>query len=125
MTNPFLNKGASENDRRKQRHDYRGHCTLATANQSCSAHLVNLSENGALIAVLEEHSLSIGERIRLNVVQGGGVNISVRGRIVHLKEHFSGLEFSPETKEDQELLRVFLIKTGLVPDPEDSGENEG
>lgn len=117
MSNPFLGvNGGGKGNRKVERKAYRGHCTLATANQVCSAHLVNLSENGALIAVLEPHTLSVGERIRLNVVQPGVANISIRGRIAHLKEHYSGVEFSPETQEDQNLLRSFLIKTGLVPE---------
>lgn len=110
MTN-IDKKNMSKTSRRSPRYEYRGQCTLATCSESCSAHLINLSDNGALIAVLDVHSLEVGERVRLNVVGQSGANISIRGKIAHIRDHYSGVEFAPETEEDQCLLRDFIEKT--------------
>ena len=104
----------SINERRKSpRHEHRGHCTVTTPRKTQSGYIINLSETGALIALLDEHSLAIEENITLTIELDEGKPLTMYGKVAHIKEHLIGLQCEPSNDED----RVNLLKIidELVP----------
>ncbi len=86
--------------RNGSRHIFRGYGTLAANNFNADIHLINLSHDGALIAVLDPHELKKETEITLTLDLDSLGQAIMQGKIVHLKEHFIGLECTPAKEED-------------------------
>lgn len=89
------------NDRRRAlRVNLRSHSNLTTADGGCSAHLLNISESGALVAVIEPHQLAAGEAVTLDIELPNGEQARMEGHIAHVKEHMLGLDCAPASEAD-------------------------
>ena len=96
--------------RRALRVQLRTHSNLVTADGGCTAHLVNISESGALIAVIEPHQLSAGEAIALDVELPNGTTARMEGHIAHVKDHMLGLDCTAATDADAERLDAVIAE---------------
>jgi len=99
--------------RTHERVRYRGHCLLISSNTSCEAYVINLSDSGALIAVLDEEEIAIDDNITLTIDLANNSSANLQGRIAHIKAHFIGLECHPCTDEDNVRLHQFLESANL------------
>ena len=102
MTNPHLDKRNSERFR------YRCDATLCATDKHWTGHLLNISETGALVAVLENNTLNVGDRIELTVEQDEREDITLMGSVAHTKTHYVGLRCDPVSSEDREQLFATL-----------------
>lgn len=92
--------------RRALRVNLRTHTNLTTADGGCAAHLLNISETGALVAVIEPHQLSAGEAITLDIELPEGQQARLEGHVAHVKEHLLGLDCTPATEVDAERIEA-------------------
>jgi len=104
-----MNLSRKEFERRtSDRFDYRGHCAVVTPGDSLTASIINLSEQGALIAILGPHSLRVNDTATLIVELSGKETVQLQARVAHVKEHYVGWSSSPVSKKDQQQLTTFL-----------------
>ncbi|WP_075188283.1 PilZ domain-containing protein [Teredinibacter haidensis] len=96
-----------------ERIEYRGDCSLSVSNTTQSAYLINLSESGALIALLGDHELETNTTVTLKIHLANDDVVVTQGRVAHRKDHFVGLECKPTTKQDKARLQAFLKAAGL------------
>ena len=96
-----------------ERIECRGYCTLTSAAGSWSGSVVNMSQTGALVAILQDYKLQVNENITLNIEPSSGTAAAFLGRVAHKKEHLIGLEFKLPTEDDRRKLNEFLSSTGL------------
>ena len=111
-----------EPDRRANpRYPLRVFATLSVTQQdqknSWSVHLLDISLQGAKLAVLDEHELLKGDSVELSLElppldlqQGPVQSIELVGKIVHCQEHILGIEYSPADEIEAENLSA-LIKS--------------
>lgn len=93
-----------EADRRGHtRVPYRAHATLNTAEKAYPAHLMNISRDGALIAVLDENTIKFDEDIMLQI-DSDDATIELVGRVAHCKDQYFGLICSPLDEDSEEAL---------------------
>ena len=90
--------------------NYRAYATLTTTKQRWPVHILDLSFNGALAAIIHQHDLADGETVILNVELDDGDIIKMQGRISHQKEHFLGIECRATGIDNQARLRELLEK---------------
>ncbi|MGI1679724.1 MAG: PilZ domain-containing protein [Cellvibrionaceae bacterium] len=108
MSNTHTKDG---NERRYfPRVDYRAHATLATSDKNWPVHILDLSFNGALIALIHTHTLNDGDNVVLNIETEDGSVIKMQGRLSHQKEHFLGVEGRATGIDNQAKLRDLLEK---------------
>ncbi|GAB1255832.1 PilZ domain-containing protein [Aurantivibrio plasticivorans] len=101
----------ASNDRRYfPRVNYRAHATLVTSQNRWPVHLLDLSFNGALVALINKHNLIPGETIILNIELHEGDIIKLQGTLSHIKEHYLGLECRATGIDNQARLRELLEK---------------
>lgn len=94
---------------------FRCDATLAGSHESWGAHLLNISETGVLIAVLDSHNLQSGDSIQLVINITTQKSIQLLGSIAHINEHYVGIESSPFSVVDQrELLKIVNQALPLV-----------
>lgn len=105
---------ASGNDRRYfPRVKFRAHAHLSTAaGHKWPVHILDLSFNGALAALIHQHDLTLGENVVLNIEleEGEERNIKMQGKLSHQKEHFLGIECRATGIDNQARLRELLKK---------------
>lgn len=91
-----------EEQRTSTRFRYRCYATLEATNETWAGHLVNLSNKGALLAVIEHHRLKAGQALTvcIEVDQESGEELSLKGIIAHVKEHYIGVRCEPLSNED-------------------------
>ncbi len=99
----------SEN-RTQTRFNLRAHATLEKGGESWSAHLINFSAAGALLATIDDHSLEAGTDIHLEIELGKEKKLALLGSVIHVKDHYVGLHCRAANIEDEHLLEE-LIKT--------------
>ncbi|WP_018274840.1 PilZ domain-containing protein [Teredinibacter turnerae] len=80
-------------------------------NQTAVAHVVNISEQGALIAVLNENRPGVGDSVTLDIDQMEQNIMSLAAVVAHTKEHLIGLTFTDPDELTQAALAEFV--TGL------------
>ena len=97
-----------EDKRQYTRHIHRGYGTLVHQDNKFSCHLINLSEAGALIALLDEYHVNINEKVTLFVEIGDGDVAEMAGQVAHCKDHFIGLSCVPVKASDREKLKPLL-----------------
>ncbi|MFC3117251.1 PilZ domain-containing protein [Cellvibrio fontiphilus] len=105
-----------EDKRRHPRFPLRAYAELQYSTKTWEAHVLDLSENGARLALLDEHLLQKGDALRvhvdvenLNLVASNKKRLDIHGRIVHVREHILGFEFQPDTPVDKTLLYELLM----------------
>jgi hypothetical protein len=90
--------------------NYRAYATLTTTKQRWPVHILDLSFNGALAAIIHQHDLVDGETIILSIELDDGDIIKMQGKISHQKEHFLGIECRATGIDNQARLRELLEK---------------
>lgn len=118
---PDNNDLTPEDKRRYPRFPLRAYAELQYSTKTWEAHVLDLSESGARLALLDEHLLQKGDALRvhidlehLNLVTSHKKRLDLHGRIVHVREHILGFEFQPDTPADKTLLYelITLIENG-------------
>lgn len=73
-------------------------------------HILDLSFNGALAALIHKNDLSVGEQLVLHIgaENGNGQILKMQGRLSHCKQHFLGIECRAGGIDNQTLLREIL-----------------
>ena len=97
---------------------YRAYASLSAGNLRYPAHILDLSFNGALVALIHRHELHEGEQITLNIElleedrheEDSTPTIRMQGRLAHIKDHFLGLECRASGIDNQTRLRELLEK---------------
>jgi len=90
--------------------NYRAYATLVTTSQRWQVHIMDLSFNGALAALIHKHNLQNGEELILTISLDDGPGIKMQGHLSHQKEHFLGIECRATNIDSQILLRDLLEK---------------
>ncbi len=99
--------------------NYRAYATLMTTSQRYPVHIMDLSFNGALVALIHQHELKNGEEIILTIDLESNPPIKMQGRLSHQQEHFLGIECRATGIDNQSRLRELLNKN-----QEQSGEKD-
>ena len=94
--------------RQSERLPHRGGGTLITSESSWTAHIINISLQGALIALLEPHNINEDQTITLQISLSDGNSILTHGHVAHVKDHYIGLECQPNTEQDARRLREVI-----------------
>ncbi len=99
---------------RERRHfprvHFRSHATLATTRSRWPVHIMDLSFNGALAALIHKHDIEAGEEMVLTIEKDDGQTLKMQGKLSHQKEHFLGIECRANGIDNQAQLRELLRK---------------
>lgn len=87
---------------------YRAYATLTTTADQYPVHIVDLSFNGALAALIEPHGLTEGDEVTLNIDIEEGVQIKMMGTLAHQEQHYLGVECHSISSDTQSRLRELL-----------------
>lgn len=90
------------------RYPIRAYAKIATRDGQWDAHVINISTHGALIAIVEEHTLSENLTITLEVTIDEGDNIIMKGSVVHARRHYAGLHCAPGNDQDEKNLLALI-----------------
>ncbi|TQV66993.1 PilZ domain-containing protein [Exilibacterium tricleocarpae] len=100
---------------------YRAYATLVTTRQRWPVHILDLSFNGALAALIHRHDLKDGEELILTIELDDGDSIKMQGKLSHQRAHFLGIECRASGIDNQARLRDLLEKNKeTTGDPERS-----
>jgi hypothetical protein len=88
--------------------DFRAHATLVTTHHTWPVHILDLSFNGALAALIYKHDMENGEQIILTIEVGEEEKIKMQGHLAHQQGHFLGLECHAKSIDHQSKLRELL-----------------
>jgi hypothetical protein len=108
----------NQDDRRTHpRYTLRAFAQLGSSDQEWAAHLLDISYEGARIALLDEYNLTTGDSVRLrievpqaNISEGEAPYLQLHGKLVHVQEHMLGIHYHPETESDAVLLKKLLAE---------------
>ncbi|WP_062059126.1 PilZ domain-containing protein [Cellvibrio sp. OA-2007] len=108
---------SDEDKRRHPRFPLRAYADLQYSTKKWEAHVLDLSESGARLAILGEHLLQKGDPLRVHI-QLDDINLltspkkilSLHGKLIHVREHILGFEFQPDTPVDKTLLYELLTQ---------------
>lgn len=110
------NEPVGEEKRRYPRFPLRAYAELQYSTKTWEAHVLDLSETGARLALLDEHLLQKGDALRvhidldnLSLVASDKKHLNLHGRIVHVREHVLGFDFQPDTPIDKTVLYELLM----------------
>jgi hypothetical protein len=106
---------SDDDKRRHPRFPLRAYADLQYSTKKWEAHVMDLSESGARLAILGEHLLQKGDPLRVHI-QLDDINLltspkkllSLHGRLIHVREHLLGFEFQPDAPVDKTLLYELL-----------------
>jgi hypothetical protein len=106
----------NEDDRRNSpRFPLRAFAALCNSDKEWAAHVLDISYQGARVALLDEYHLCAGDSIQLRleipelqVPQGTMPYLYLNGTLVHQQEHMLGIQYQPATERDAELLKIIL-----------------
>ena len=106
---------SDDDKRRNPRFPLRAYADLQYSTKKWEAHILDLSESGARVAILGEHLLQKGDPLRvhiqlaeMNLLTSPKKQLSLHGRLIHVREHLLGFEFQPDTPVDKTLLHELL-----------------
>jgi hypothetical protein len=106
---------SDDDKRRHPRFPLRAYADLQYSTKKWEAHILDLSESGARLAILGEHLLQKGDPLRVHIqledislVTSSKKQLSLHGRLIHVREHLLGFEFQPDTPIDKTLLYELL-----------------
>lgn len=106
-----MSNKAANNRRYFPRVKFRAYGTLTDASgKKWPIHILDLSFNGALAALIHKNDLSVGEQLILHIgaENGSGQILKMQGRLSHCKHHFLGIECRAGGIDNQTLLREIL-----------------
>ena len=86
----------------------RCHAEVGLQNENWSAHLINISQSGALIAILDEHILNVADVIELCISQETQDDLFLMGSVVHTLKHYVGVAFDDIRTEDHYRLNEII-----------------
>jgi len=89
---------------------YRAYASLITLEQKLEVHILDLSFNGALAAVINKHTLKAGDELVLTIETDDGSTIKMQGRLAHQNSHYLGIESRATGIDNQSRLRELLEK---------------
>ena len=89
---------------------YRAYATLTTTQTKFDVHIVDVSFNGTLAALIRPHTLSPGEEIILAIEASEGNLIKMQGKLAHQRDHLLGIECRALGIDNQARLRELLKK---------------
>lgn len=105
-----------EEQRRYPRFPLRAFAELQYSTKTWEAQVLDLSETGTRLALLDEHLLRTGDALRvhidlenLNLVASGKKHLDLHGRIAHVREQVLGFDFQPDTPNDKTALYELLM----------------
>ncbi|MES2675012.1 MAG: PilZ domain-containing protein [Pseudomonadota bacterium] len=107
----------TDNDERREytRHPLRVFAELDNSNEKCAAHVLDISAQGARIALLDENNFAAGDTVRFNIElpadrnpEGIPVYLHLNGIIAHRHQHILGIFYQPASDLDAELLQYLL-----------------
>lgn len=108
---------SDDDKRRHPRFPLRAYADLQYSTKKWEAHVLDLSESGARLAILGEHLLQKGDPLRvhiqlddINLLTSPKKQLSLHGRLIHVREHLLGFEFQPDTPVDKTLLYELLTQ---------------
>ncbi len=99
--------------RARPRFRCRCYATLQHTGETWPAHLLNLGDSGALVAILVPHRLDADEAVELCIERSEG-DIHLRGIIAHRKEHYIGVECNPISTRDRQALDHLLANLNQI-----------
>ena len=112
---PKTDDTVDSDKRRHPRFILRAYADLQYSTKQWEAHIVDLSESGARMAILGEHLLQKGDALRvhiqlddLNLITSPKKTLNLHGQLIHVREHLLGFEFQPDTPVDKTLLYELL-----------------
>lgn len=113
---PKLSAGSER--RQHPRFPVRAYASMYHTDQQWRTHLLDMSVNGARLALMDEHNLKPGDALNLTVDIGdlalrdiGQKAIHLRGSLVQLRDELLGIEYQPASETDRQLLTLFLSQT--------------
>lgn len=95
----------------EERIPFRAYATLITSSDQLAAHLLNISRNGALIAVIQGHSLKSSDEISLRI-ETEDIQFCIDGWVAHVRDHYVGIQGRPSKAGDKAQLEAFIVKQG-------------
>ena len=107
---PHTNTTSERERRYFPRVNYRAYATLTTTQKKFDVHIVDVSFNGALAALVRPHDLTPGEEIILTIEAGDDNLIKMQGKLAHQREHMLGIECRALGIDNQARLRELLNK---------------
>ena len=104
-----------DNRREYTRYPLRAFAELDHSEQKWAAHVLDISAQGARIALLEDNNLSAGDTVRFNIEipsdknsEGIVLYLHLNGIIAHRYKHILGIFYQPVSDLDAELLNYLL-----------------
>lgn len=111
-----------EEDRRKNsRLPLRAHAEMQYSSKKWEAHVLDISNTGARLAILSEHLLRKGDTLRVQILldepeaddsvkqlASNKKSLNLHGKLAHVREHILGYEFQPDTPADKTVLDQLL-----------------
>lgn len=82
--------------------------SLVTTHKKWPVHVIDVSFNGTLVALIHKHHADIGEGVVLTLDTGKGETIKMQGRIAHQKAHFIGIDCRATNIDHQARLRKLV-----------------
>ncbi len=106
----------NNDDRRTSpRYPLRAFAELGNAEKEWAAHVLDISYQGARIALLDDYHLCAGDAIDLRLEipemqmpEGMLPYLYLKGTLVHQQEHMLGIQYEPASAQDAELLKSLL-----------------
>jgi hypothetical protein len=89
---------------------YRAYASLITLEQKLEVHILDISFNGALAAVINKHRLKAGDELILTIETDENTHIKMQGRLAHQNEHLLGIECRATGIDNQTKLRELIEK---------------
>jgi len=92
----------TKESRRHPRFRHRCHAKLTATGQGWEAHLINISAQGALVAIIDPHMLNEEDEIELTIGAAEDNNeiIEMVGKVAHVKDHYVGVDGKAKTEND-------------------------
>lgn len=94
--------------RQSERLPHRGSGNLITSESNWAAHIINISLQGALIALVDPHDINEDQTVTLQIALDDGTSILMHGEVAHVKDHYVGLDCKPNTEEDARRLAAMI-----------------
>lgn len=112
---PFGAEPNTDERRRHPRLKLRAYAEMQYSSKGWEAHVLDISESGARLAILSEHLLRKGDPLRVQIIlddlEGLATtkkSLNLHGRLAHVREHILGFEFQPDTPTDKTQLDFLL-----------------
>lgn len=93
-------KQQNSDQRKDQRYRCRCYATVLSTSTTWEAHLLNLSQSGALVGVIVDHGIQADDPIELLIEISEGETLNLKGAVAHVNEHYVGIKCEPLTQND-------------------------